>query len=189
MTNQQMKIIEAAIEDALKAEPHPFGEPYCTGLHARFLTRWLMEHRYPSFPQDVQDALVRDRVDDIIRERVELLGVGIRAVLAPGYHLTDSQQKNRDCPQTWDYPTAEQLDRIAPSWLVKIGVENPSDSFGDPPISGERFWCRVKKVTADGIVVKVEQADMLMADLHHVHHGDLLTVERRHIIDLRPAKE
>jgi hypothetical protein len=104
--------------------------------------------------------------------------------LAEGFHLIDSDQRLQAYPQTWEPVPVEQLNRIAPLWLVKIGV------VSDHPRSGERFWCRVQKVGTDGIVVKVVQRDMLFSHLHQIEDGDVLTVEPRHILDLlQPADQ
>jgi hypothetical protein len=102
--------------------------------------------------------------------------------MEPGYSLIDSEAQHRAHPKTWDHPDTERLDRIGPSWLVKIGVCHPSRM-------GERFWCRVKQVTRDGFVVRVQQPDMWCGDLDGIEDEDMLTVERRHILDLQPPAE
>jgi hypothetical protein len=116
--------------------------------------------------------------------------------LAKGCSLIDSEARHRAYPETWDHPTAEQLNRIVPGWLVKIGVEVEDEycwqqvraEAGAAGIEhtprGERFWCRVQRITASGIEVKVEQYDMLFSDLHGVHDGGTLTIESRHILDI-----
>jgi hypothetical protein len=49
---------------------------------------------------------------------------------------------------------------------------------------GERFWGHVLQITAGGFKVKVEQCDMLLSGVHGVRDGDILTIERRHILDI-----
>jgi hypothetical protein len=53
-------------------------------------------------------------------------------------------------------------------------------------MTGERFWCRVQKVTPNGFVVQVAQPDMLCSDWHGIEDGDILTIERRHVLDVEP---
>ena len=99
-----------------------------------------------------------------------------------GYSLIDSEAQHRAHPETWETPAAEWLDRIGSAWWVKIGVDHPSQP-------GERFWCRVEGVAADGIHLKVAQPDLWLSDLHDVWDGDPLTVQRRHILDLQPPAD
>jgi hypothetical protein len=107
-----------------------------------------------------------------------------------GFSLIDSEARHRAHPERWDYPRALiALGIIRRGWLLKIGIENRADPITDPehpPLSGERFWCRVQEVTQSGFVVKVEQSDMLCSEWHGIEDGDILTVERRHILDVEP---
>jgi hypothetical protein len=96
--------------------------------------------------------------------------------------LIDSEARHRANPETWDYPEA-LIARIAPGDWVKVGVETHDPSKGC--CGGERFWCQVVRVTAAYIRVEVMQWDMLDADCHGVREGDVLIVERRHILDVR----
>jgi hypothetical protein len=104
--------------------------------------------------------------------------------LAEGCSLIDSWARHRAHPDTWDHPTAEELDRIAPGWLVKIGLEHPSKAGR---ACGERFWCRVREVTGSGIQVRIEQI-LVNSDLHGLDYEDVLTVERRHVLDIHPEQ-
>jgi hypothetical protein len=69
MTKQQMKIISAAIDDALAAIPN--GDD-------RQLTDWVMANRYRSFPKDVREAMAVEGVKDMIRDAARRLGVELR---------------------------------------------------------------------------------------------------------------
>jgi hypothetical protein len=106
--------------------------------------------------------------------------------LSPGWHLLDAEPLRFQYPDTWSHSTARDLESIEPGWLVKIGVSNPETpptTIRGTSFTGERFWCRVKETSAENLIVMVVQSDMLYADQHGVHHGDRLTVERRHILD------
>jgi hypothetical protein len=124
--------------------------------------------------------------------------------LALGCRLIDSQARHQADPERWDYPWA-RIRIIEPGDMVKVcasleerfleefwagakayGIENPP--------SGERFWCRVERVMPDGLEVRVVQSDMMLSELHGVRNGDILLIERRHILDVedgaaQPAPE
>jgi hypothetical protein len=92
--------------------------------------------------------------------------------IKPGFNLIDSEARHRANPERWDYPMALiALGIIQRGWLLKIGIENRVNPITDtdhPPLSGERFWCRVQEVTRSVFVVKVEQADMLCSGWHGI---------------------
>jgi hypothetical protein len=47
----------------------------------------------------------------------------------------------------------------------------------------------VQEVSAHGITVEVEQPDMYCSDLHGIEDEDILTVQRRHILDIDSPRE
>jgi hypothetical protein len=117
--------------------------------------------------------------------------------LARGCSLIDSEARRRAYPDTWDYPTEQQLNRIAPGCAVKICVNVEDERCWEQVQAeakkagiesalprGERFWTRVLQITAAGFKVKVEQCDMLLSGVHGVRDGDILTIERRHVLDI-----
>ena len=41
------------------------------------LIEWVIEH-YPSFPPDIEEALAKERIKDLIRERARELGITLK---------------------------------------------------------------------------------------------------------------
>ena len=58
-TSEQRRAIEAAIDEAIMAAP---------GDTDREVADWVMTHRYPSFPQQVKDALIDAGLVDVIQD-------------------------------------------------------------------------------------------------------------------------
>src|SRR5262252_5503693 len=97
------------------------------------------------------------------------------------YQLIDAEEQHRAHPDTFELPEAEWFEVIDAEWFIKIGVSNGVRG-------GERFWCRIVEVTRDGFVVRVQEPDMIWSELHGIEDGDVLAVERRHIMGVRPPE-
>ena len=80
-------------------------------------------------------------------------------VIKPPYELIDSEKRAQKHPNTWAHPPAQALNLI---------VEG----------------CYVQAMTPTGMIVKVEQVDMLRPDLHGVNDEDVLEIEPRHVFGI-----
>jgi hypothetical protein len=97
--------------------------------------------------------------------------------------FTDGEERNRQHPDTFPIPTTAQKQALQIGESVQIGVEGLQHSR---PIAGERFWVRLTSVEGDTYSGTVRN-DLAFSEEHGVKHGDLLTFEARHILDVDPA--
>jgi hypothetical protein len=106
--------------------------------------------------------------------------------LSPGWQFIDGKQC-RGQYDTWDRLSEYAVDYICDGWLVKIGVSSEKPILiGPSKIHAERFWCRVEQNNmTNGIIVRVVQSDMLFADLHGIHHDDLLRIDTPWVMDVQ----
>jgi hypothetical protein len=95
-----------------------------------------------------------------------------------GYSLVDSEERQRQFPDSWQHPPEGILAAIRPGDCVKIAVEGAD-------VPGERFWTVVQEVSESAYVVRVEN-DLLFSQKHQIHCGDILCINRQNIIDVWP---
>jgi hypothetical protein len=93
-----------------------------------------------------------------------------------GYTFIDSAERSKTHSETWAHPPQEALDKIAPGYLVKVGVTHPE-------LSGERFWGRVTQKTGANIVIEVDQ-DMRYSTQHGVSDKDALAVREQNVFGI-----
>ncbi len=93
-----------------------------------------------------------------------------------GFTLIDSEQRQKDHPDTWSHLSISALKQIVPGFLVKIGVCHPIED-------GERFWAIVQEKSDQGIRVKVDN-DLFLSDKHGIRIDDELLVQEKHIFDI-----
>jgi hypothetical protein len=93
------------------------------------------------------------------------------------WKLIDAQQRAAEHPDTFKVPSATELDKIAVSSVVKIGVEFELLPNG---CNGERFWVRVRRV--GGAVLQGVVVDDLVFHLNNLGMGSFINFERRNVM-------
>jgi hypothetical protein len=84
--------------------------------------------------------------------------------------LADAQEIHRRNPVTFEVPTEQELDAIAPGDYVKV-------AFEDYPTGAERMWLCVQTVEGDRLTGSLSNYPTAIA----MTYGDVVTFERRHI--------
>ena len=96
-----------------------------------------------------------------------------------GYTLFDSERKAKTQPDHWEHPPREVLDKIAPGYMVNVGVTHPESA-------GERFWGVVRAVDGTGITIEIDQK-LVCSKEHGLNYKDDILVEPRHIFGIIDA--
>jgi hypothetical protein len=108
--------------------------------------------------------------------------------MKPHLELIDGWKRAAEEPRTFHVPSPQDLMRLQPGMVVKLGVAFPSPvpnpafpRWGGRTCGGERFWVRVKSTTPqlEGVV---EQSDMLLAEHHGIRHGDTIFFQPNNIL-------
>lgn len=81
----------------------------------------------------------------------------------------DAQQMSVLHPLTFEVPTKQELDNIKVDDNVKISVNN------------ERFWCEVKAILPNNVIIAKINNDLLQDELRC---GQTITFEKRHIYSI-----
>lgn len=121
-------------------------------------------------------------------------------LLSKPYEMIDAMAMHVANPDTFDMPDFRIIAALKPGFFVKIGVTyDPRRRIGDDApqmqmwvakvgeiardTSGERFWLLLETIS-DGHYIGTVNNDLAYTAYHGLKFGDLLTVERRHIMDV-----
>lgn len=85
-------------------------------------------------------------------------------------------------PESFDAPTAEQLEQIGPGTWVKVSVAFPENEKG---MDGERFWVRVTERHGDRLIGRVDNELVATRD-HGIARNDRLELSLEHVYDIGP---
>jgi uncharacterized protein YegJ (DUF2314 family) len=93
------------------------------------------------------------------------------------FTLEDAQQRHRENPDTFEIPSEQELEKLAPSWFAKLifKINLPDDE----PV--ERMWVLIKERNGDRFVGGLEN-DPVSTDA--LKSGERVEFELRHIIDV-----
>lgn len=82
--------------------------------------------------------------------------------------FVDAQEMSKKHPDTFEAPSIEELNDLAPDVNVKVCVE------------GERFWVLITEVNGDKITGTVDN-DLQRTHVHGLSLGDTINFEKKHV--------
>ena len=96
------------------------------------------------------------------------------------FRFRSAQQLARLQPETFQLPTAEQLEGVGPGSWVKVSVAFPENEDG---MDGERFWVKVLERHGDRLVGQVDNEPIATRD-HGLARDDRVEFSLEHVYDV-----
>jgi hypothetical protein len=95
-------------------------------------------------------------------------------------HFRNAQQLARLHPDSFQVPTAEQLERVGPGSWVKVSVAFPENGEG---MDGERFWVKVAERRGNRVIGRIDNELFATRD-HGLARDDQVEFSLEHVYEI-----